>query len=681
MSQLSPYLPYNADESATSFVGRLAAFHCVPGPRLLCRMIGLTFKRIVRGEPDELRKLAKIAGVSSTNLQDGSLRLGPEGWTLREHHVGQPLRGRLRICPECLRQDAERSGLPVSAAAYGRTLWSLPAITTCPEHRLKLLEFERPSGRAFADEFHRPLHEVLGELASLAQGAERRTPSQLERYLLGRLGGRSEPSCWLEDLEWWAAAETCQALGTLAVFGRSTYPCGLTDDDLQRAGAAGFEIARYGEPSILSFLRETHETIAVRDDRNSLSSNKLGTLHHWMTRRRDRPQFGKICDVFREHLVTTRPYATGAMILGQPLGKRRFHTIHSLATELDVHHRTIEEHLVLHGLISREAIKRDGRHVLVPADEAVAAISRYRISLTLGEATAVLGLGQRQGIRAARDGLIRPIASRKSYGRMQPTYDRAEIETLLVRLFAKTRPVSKDTGELVTLDKASRMTGRSVCELATLVLDGVLGDLRADRSRPGVQGMLIPTEQVWALLSEEARTRVTRRQAAKLLHIEASAVTKLLELGVLSLERKRSSDYTRNGPGLDLGRLEEFRNSYVSASDLAIRFGVIHTQIIIAMRIFEIRPFVPPPTIGAYLYNRAVCRSWIQRETARPTDDCELRALSKKNSKDLRSAFKARQVVHRLRQAFADIQASRPAELDLSTRIRADRAPLVTTSS
>lgn len=653
MSTLSPYLPHQSGETPASFIGRLAIFHCVPNPRLLCRMIGLDFRQVVHGDPDELAKLGRIAGVPAIGLRDAAVRRGPSGWTLRGQQVSQPHIGLRRICPRCLAEDVARSRQPAHVAAFERSLWTLGPIQSCPDHHVRLIEVGHPSAGAFALEFSRPIQAVLEDIASLLDQTTHQVPSDLEQYLVQRLINPAATPCWLDRLEWWAAVETCQVLGTLALFGRSRYKNRLLPDDLYRAGAAGFDIARQGAKCILSFFHTEHRKNKSFSRADYHSANVLGTLHHWMVRRREQPAFEPICEVFREYLVTIRPYATGALVLGRPLTERRYHTIHSLAADFKMYYRTVEEQLVLHGILSREAIKHDGRHVLIAAQEAEAVISRYRASLTLGEATALLGLGQRQGIRIAQEGLLEPIASRTQDGRTQPTYDRLAVEALRERLLGGARPVSARDGTMVTIDTATRVTGISTYDLIRHILDGKFQTLRVDPSRAGVQGLLLSKREVMRLLRRDVSSRLTRRQAAKRLHVEAYAVTRLLEQGLLRhRERPDGKPALRNGSGVDRDSVAAFQDLYISASALAKRYGVIHTQIIVGLRVLGIPTCFDPIGVEAYFYDRRACLRRIEQERSQPMAEAVLAAACRANSKNARTAVKAVQIVQRLREAF-----------------------------
>jgi len=652
LNTLTPYLPHQAGESVVSFLGRLANFHCVPNPRLFCRMIGVDFRRAAYGDPVEVAKLATCAGISANGLREAAAQRGSNGWTLRGQQVGHPVRGLRRICPHCLADDIAHSDLPANAAAYERTVWTLDYIGTCPIHQIALVRVGDTITGGVSLEFCRSIESALENLQAFIDQAQHRKPSPLEQYLLRRLIN-SEEGIWLDVLEWWAAAETCQALGTLALYGRETYKNDLKETDLHKAGAAGFEIAGLGPESILAFFRVEQHKNKGRSRKSHHSAMTLGTLHHWMVRRQTRSEFEPICEIFREHLVTTRPYAAGSLLLGKLLDKRRFHTIHTLASEIGLHYRSVEDHLVLHGVLTQDAIKRDGKHLLIDVDHAEAILARYQKSITLREATAILGLGPRQGIQAARDGLLQPILNKAHYGRMVPTYDRSTVELFRNRLLDMARSLSESGSSFVTIDKAVMMTNIGLCEMLRMILDGKVRGLSINPNLPGVRGILISENWVKALMRRSRASCLPRKQAAKILHVEDYVITHLLQLGVLNQPVQDADDPAKsNASGLDEKCFASFRSLYVSASEIAKEYGVIHTQVIVGFRVLGLTPSFDPKRIEAYIYDRAAAQSIVEQELKAPMGEEALRAACQRNSKNARVAAKAVTVVKRLRQAF-----------------------------
>lgn len=107
-------------EPATSLISRLAARNGVVSVTDFCRDIGFPYKALLRGERHAIVQLSRLAEcdaealwrVSIRNLGQNALRLRDERATTHTLH-----RSKVRICPDCIRQDAGPAAEAWRAAA------------------------------------------------------------------------------------------------------------------------------------------------------------------------------------------------------------------------------------------------------------------------------------------------------------------------------------------------------------------------------------------------------------------------------------------------------------------------------------------------------------------------------------------------------------------------------------
>ena len=74
VEQLYPRVPLAEDESATSFVSRLARCNRVKTARTLCFHLGLNFQDIITGREETLTALAQLVEAPLDKLMHGTFR-------------------------------------------------------------------------------------------------------------------------------------------------------------------------------------------------------------------------------------------------------------------------------------------------------------------------------------------------------------------------------------------------------------------------------------------------------------------------------------------------------------------------------------------------------------------------------------------------------------------------------
>src|SRR5260370_13971187 len=98
---------------------------------------------------------------------------------------------RFGVCPECIKHDIANTNCQPQLAPYGRALWQIDAIKTCPIHDLALVTIAEDMTPGQMHDFAHHAAPALAGLDHLIDQAERRRPTGLENYVMTRLGGES----------------------------------------------------------------------------------------------------------------------------------------------------------------------------------------------------------------------------------------------------------------------------------------------------------------------------------------------------------------------------------------------------------------------------------------------------------------------------------------------------------
>jgi hypothetical protein len=133
----------HADETAASFVSRLAAANGLPSIAELLMDAEHSMAEFLKGDQGAFKTLAALSGVSLDDLtRQAFIPTGISRYRCMGQELGMRnlLRGRSRICPACFREDTGSGLTPDTALeAYGRVLWALASARVCPIRKLSLV--------------------------------------------------------------------------------------------------------------------------------------------------------------------------------------------------------------------------------------------------------------------------------------------------------------------------------------------------------------------------------------------------------------------------------------------------------------------------------------------------------------------------------------------------------------
>lgn len=360
MSELDPIIPLEPGECPVAFVSRLAHVNFAHSMREFCRDLGLSFRGIVNGCVNALTRVAELTETPVAALMRNAIRDDGGNLTVRgEQLVRANLRcSRVHVCPQCLIADIAASPLRADRAIYGRLVWRIAAVRTCPVHKLALVEIAQANVATMCD-FSLLVRTMIDDLGRLAALAAKRPISGLERYIFARLDAAPSHAGWLDALELHAAIKVCEVFGAVAMFGRKQNLKTLSSDDWYAAGSKGFDIAAAGEPGIRAFLAEMHGTYKESRVPNEGAHARFGRLYDWVASVADDSAYATVRDLVRCCIVETMPLGPGDELFGEPVRMRRLHSVRTASLETGMHPKPLRRILVATGIIPAG---QDGLH-------------------------------------------------------------------------------------------------------------------------------------------------------------------------------------------------------------------------------------------------------------------------------------------------------------------------------
>jgi TniQ len=608
LPRLFPSLPLGSDESPTSFVSRLARLHRAPSAVVFCTDLGFTFQKFVIGDADALNSLADIAGVPPEAMSRNALRREEDGWSLRGERLSKPSlrRGRLCVCPLCLGDDiASRSDLPAHLAIYGRTIWLIDHFRSCPRHGVALVLISERAQVHATHDFSGRLLPFVGDIDELISKSVPRPSTAMERYLLRRHDGAKGQAPWLDALQFGAAAKVCEMIGAVATFGRRPYLTRLTEDDWYKAGAAGFEITKGGEPAIRDFLtglQSTYErSLGGKEQPNAF----YGRLYQWLMDSGD-AAFDPLRDVARQHAIETLPLGPQDVLFGKPVEKRVLHSLYTASIEYGIHTERLRNMLAAKGLLSEHDKAATANLVYFDAAAAHEFLSRAGDGLPLRQVEKYLNAGRVHAKLLADHGFIKPVVAASDPGIGGNAFALADLDDFLARLLAGAVPVAAVPDGAYDIPMVAKRANCSAMEVVRLILDGKLDWVGRLTGVAGYFSVLVMVAEVKQLVRGARLDGLTTIEIEDAMKTSFAVVKALIANGHFPV-RQVINPVTRHAIKLVArADVEAFRAEYVSLAELAVERGLHLRKLFVRLRAQGIHPALDPGVYKARFYRRAI---------------------------------------------------------------------------
>lgn len=601
MTKLRLTVPIHADETAMSFVSRLAARNGVSA-RTFCIDFGLRFQGAVDGDEETLRHIADLAGADAEALLDSAfVKSGQLQWTYRGHvlHRSVLRRERITICPACALADIQAEPkLRPQSAIYGRVAWLLDPVRTCPVHRTPLVPATGDLTTQWLHDFAHHAGQSLPRLAGLDAVGRRQNPGPLETYAFARLNGRGT-SPLLDSMPLAAAVRLCETAGAVLLSGPKVDLKKLPDVDRYIAGGRGYEAIAGGPESFRAFLGRLQGAVGPRARRDGPGA-VFGRLLDLLKTTRNGSEFEAPREIAHDYIVENFSLPHGRDLLGKPIQRRPVHSIHTLAKEASVHPKTLRKHLRAAGLVSDAQMTMSDNNVWIDAGRAMEIAQQLSGTLSLAEATKHLCAPRAQMDVLIKAGFVIPQRRMTGFG-AQNRYAIADLDVFLAGL--ETRPPARRTSRLCSIPAAAKSCCCSAAEIVRLIHDGKLRTASSTYFR-GYLGIVVNPEAVAKVIRRTEPTGMSLRNAAR----EIGTSDRVLEA---LIAEKHVATFTGLNPVnkcpqtlIAFQEIKRFMAMYVSLWTLSKKYGVNGATLKQDLDRAGVKPAFDPLKIWARFYLR-----------------------------------------------------------------------------
>ncbi|UWP97796.1 TniQ family protein [Aliiroseovarius crassostreae] len=602
---LTPHLPIEAGESAVSWACRLALFHTGEPLVKLLNDLAIPLPSLVAGKPEALGSLALSTGIERQVLvRHQPQQLANRLYRLRGEVFSTSFMGgtRTAFCAHCIAEnDASTTRLRVG---YWR--WLLRSVRTCERHGTALSFLPKI---VWSDQIH-DLNRMAPrgeELERMVRDVVRRGPSPLQTYILRRLHDKQDEATWLNSQSMEQGARACEMLGVLIGWGAKPDLNRLSEDDWDRAGRLGFEIASKGEEEIYGFFRQVLAEFPDRSARNGAQA-VFGRLFQWLQFNRTKRDPGPIRGLLRNFIVEEMAVSPGKLLLGEVVETRKRHSAKSLADQYNLHPKTMHRALVASGLsLARNPDQITGLEFCDAAKGEALAQAMVR-GIPVNALPKAMNATRGQIEMLMDQGFLSSILPKGSVrSKTLNCVDKQLVDAFLDSIVKQARLVDVATLGVLSIPKAAEAARRLSADIVRLLLDGKLKSVERVNGTSGYLSVLVDPLEIKAQLPiEKVELPPTKTDAAPILGVTPTALNVLLE-GVGGLPLLRAIDDDRPGPAqkrIEWNEIQRFKHRYITLGELKQITGTHHTQVQRELEAICVRPVRDPKILKVHLFER-----------------------------------------------------------------------------
>jgi|GEM_PF-2248502 len=519
-------------ETLASFVARWSLKNGYEYASGFCTDLGFRYQDVADGRSDALDHLARLSGQGIKRLEQHAVkRVGKSQYAV----AGQLLekrwikRGRLRYCPECVRDDlihSERLG------ASQRAYWHVPFIRTCHKHKCRLSEATEICHSRGPHDFSGRLRDLGITKETIITNAPSCEVSRTENYLINRMDGKRQ-NAWLDSLNFNAVAMTSETLGFLLEYGARQQVSGLGTIEKRRIADIGFDCLSNGRDAVLEALAKF---ISHSSRTGFYGRTTYGYFYNWLEQSHS-DFYEPIREIMREHIITSYPIGKGELVLGKPCEERRLHSLTSAKSATGIKRNSLMEILHSNGHLKKDPeTGKFSTKTLFDAKTVMPILESFKGSICQLAARKRLNAPRSQFDALLKHGTLKPIDGGSL---SRPHYDPNDVDDLLDVLLSRAKPIYHPTKVQVDIQTACRKTVTGAAEVVELIVSGKLKFVGRDPQKHGYLSVLVDANEVAKLMRLEEPKGFMKHEVASFLGVNDPAIKYLETSGLLPFVKSR----------------------------------------------------------------------------------------------------------------------------------------------
>jgi hypothetical protein len=606
---LLPKLPIIAGESLTSYLNRVASFHCDLSLAEFLRFFEISQQDLLGPGPETLVRISNLSGQPIQALRKmGFLRTSNRQVIINDQVVDSQFfdLSKRPFCPACLLEDlGEESvsqGLPV-----GRLEWQMQPVRVCAKHGL-VLRVRKVT--KYSDRF-RLLPELSADravLESMMGHSVEHQPSRLQAYVTDRIAGSSGLN-WLDGQPLDLAARACEMLGIIQVVGTHVDLRAVTDAQWSEAGDLGLSYAASGDEGINACLGIALDLYVSKNLKGG-PQMAFGRFYQWLQFNKNNRQAGPIRDVAREFILDHFPIEAGTKLMGSIVDKQRVHSVHSLARKTGDHPKTINRAVILAGMAEGDADKVSGAMVF-DVEQREALMERVRTSISAGALEGYLNCNRVQAQQLVRTGILRRLLPEGStaMGALKGV-PRESADEFLESLLGVAKHVSIASEGMLDIVAAADKSRWPAMDIVRGIQSGLFKKVEVVNSELKFKAILVdPTEVRMTLTRNQLKGFIGIEDAVQFIGMPQQGLNILVRMRKANGEPYITVRLVHNAKGVpvrlfSLDEIRAFRRDHLSLTEIAEAETSSPKSIKIKLDGRGVVPVAPKYELGRVWYRR-----------------------------------------------------------------------------
>ncbi|MDO6586926.1 TniQ family protein [Salipiger sp. 1_MG-2023] len=599
--QLTNRLPLTVSlgsrETGFSLMSRLAARNGIEVVEF-GRDMGLPFKTVIDGGPAALQKLADLSGSNVNYLRAWSPHyVASRSYLFRgEAYHARGIRATIvRGCPACLREDAAASDLPPHLSMSIKGNWLPRHSTYCHLHGLPLIDLWKESNLTRRFDTSERFKEIAPAILSGEMDGEVREPTDFDEYLDRRLLDRPGTG-WLDQHSLYAACVFCDLLGRALV--RLEFSTSMVGQESQWAlYQLGYEVAHKGEGAILEALNQLKYEIGEPWEG---PKKKYGVLYDRLSYDLTGDDYAPFRALLRDHILETWPLGPTDELLGEPVLKRRKHSVITAADEVGIDPRRLRKLLAEAEIIGSEG---DDRWDVFDADAAAPFLNSLNRQVSALELQSALNLSRSQFELLRKDGYFPPSLSGVGH---KPLWDVAQARSFINDLLHGAETVLIPRQQWVDLAKASQRLKIRPGKIIQMITEGRLTRIGKLHNENDYASILVHFEELKSLLKLPDAPGMTIEAFARSVGLKPPQAGRLIKNGHTPATMAQNPKTRAQQYYMQEKDIVAFKGNFVTLRELAILRGQSWQSLRAALREYDVAPFSPDGLDYGLLYEWVV---------------------------------------------------------------------------
>jgi hypothetical protein len=607
---LLPVLPLILGESLTSYVNRVAAFHCNLTLEGFLKFFEISQQALLSPGQETLDRISDLTGQPAEELAKMSfLRAGSRQLTINGeavHSEFMDLSSR-PLCPECLLEDIG-GGSASGSMPVGRLEWQMQPVRVCGKHSI-VLQAQRVT--KYSDRL-RLLPELSVDrtvLESMMANVVQQQPSRLQKYVTDRIAGNAGPD-WLDGQPLDLAARACEMLGVIHVVGTHVDLRAVSEVQWSEAGDLGFGYAARGVEGVHACLQVAFDRYVSKNLKGG-PQKAFGRFYQWLQFNKNKRQAGPIREVAREFILDHFPIEAGTDLMGAVVEQRRLHSAHSLARETGDHPKTINRAVILAGLAEGDTEKVSGSMVF-DANAAESLMDRIRTSISVGGLEGYLNCNRVQAQQLVRTSILPRLLPEgsKAMGAMKGIA-RDSADEFLGKLMQAAESVPVASDGMLDIIAAAEVSRWPAMDIVRGILSGLFTMVEVVKPELKFKGILVdPVEVRMTLKRNQLKGYVGIEEAVQLIGMPQQGLNNLVRMRNADGEPYIREQMVNNAKGVPVrlfarDEIQAFRRDYVSLTEIAETEECYPKIMKVKLDARGLVPVAPRYELGRVWYRRA----------------------------------------------------------------------------